>query len=304
MISFRYHVVTILAVFLALAAGVALGGGPLSELGRGDDAARQAEARNTELERQVAAGEDARAFQDELTGKLGSAALSGSLDGRSVSLVAAPGADQAQVEAVAELVESAGGTVGGRYALQPALLDLDSASLVDTLGAQLRRSVADNGVPASATAYERIGGLLGRAIATGGDASAGLDTPAEEIIGSLEGAELVVPETRERRGSVVLVVLGDEPAEPGDAEEMYAGVLAGLAGRADAVVVAGSTGSAQGGLLSVLREDPATAGLVSTVDSVQTAAGRVVAVLAAASAAGGSGGHWGALGNDGASPSA
>lgn len=304
MISFRYHVVTILAVFLALAAGVALGGGPLSELGRGDDAARKAEARNAELERQVSADEDARAFQDELTGRLGAAALSGTLDGRVVSLVAAPGADQGQVEDLASLVERAGGTVGGSYALQPALLDLDSASLVDTLGAQLRRSVADTGVPASATAYERIGGLFGRAIATDADGGAALDTAAEEILGSLEGAELVAPEARERRGSVVIVVLGDEPEQPEDAEEMYAGVLAGLGERADALVVSASTGSAQTGLLSVLREDPETAGLVTTADSVQTAAGRVVTVLAAASAAGGTGGHWGALGNDGASPSA
>ncbi len=34
MISFRQHVVTLVAVFLALAVGVVLGGGPLSEVGR------------------------------------------------------------------------------------------------------------------------------------------------------------------------------------------------------------------------------------------------------------------------------
>jgi hypothetical protein len=304
LISFRYHVVTILAVFLALAAGVALGGGPLSELGRGDDAAREAAARNAELERQLSAGEDARAFQDEVTAQLGGPALSGSLDGRAVTLVAAPGAEQDQVDALSRLVERAGGTVGGSYALQPALLDLESSSLVDTLGAQLRSSVQDTGVSASATAYERIGGLLGRAVATDTDAGADLDTAADEILGSLEGAELVVPEAQARRGSVVLVVLGDEPKQPEDAEEMYAGVLAGLAGRADALVLTGSTASAESGLLSVLREDPATAGVLSSTDSVQTAAGRIVTVLAAASAAGGKGGHWGALGNDGASPSA
>ena len=37
MISFRTHVVTLVAVFLALAVGVVLGGGPLSELGRGSE---------------------------------------------------------------------------------------------------------------------------------------------------------------------------------------------------------------------------------------------------------------------------
>jgi len=36
--TFRYHVVSLLAVLLALAAGIALGGGPLSEVGRADGA--------------------------------------------------------------------------------------------------------------------------------------------------------------------------------------------------------------------------------------------------------------------------
>ena len=36
MISYRHHIVSLVAVFLALAVGVALGGGPLSDLGRDD----------------------------------------------------------------------------------------------------------------------------------------------------------------------------------------------------------------------------------------------------------------------------
>ena len=36
MITYRHHIVSLVAVFLALAVGIALGGGPLSELGRDD----------------------------------------------------------------------------------------------------------------------------------------------------------------------------------------------------------------------------------------------------------------------------
>ena len=39
MISYRHHIVSLVAVFLALAVGVVLGGGPLSDLGRDDRAA-------------------------------------------------------------------------------------------------------------------------------------------------------------------------------------------------------------------------------------------------------------------------
>lgn len=302
MISFRYHVVTILAVFLALAVGVALGGGPLSEIGRGNDAARKAEARAADLEQQVAAVEHARTFQDQFAGSLGGGAVDGRLDGRAVSLVVMPGADDDVVQSFVGLVERAGGSVSGRYAVQSAMVDLDEASLVDTLGSQLRSSVADNGVPASATVYERMGGLLGRAVATGSDGGAPLDAAAKEITSSLAGAGLVVPEGQRQLGSVVIVLLGDEAGKPEDIDDMYAGLLAGLDDRPDALVLSGTTDSADEGLLSVLREDPETAGALSSVDSVQTTAGRIATLLAAAADASGNAGHWGALGKDGAVP--
>ena len=40
MITLRHHVLTIVAVFLALAAGIVLGGGPLSEVGPAVTSAR------------------------------------------------------------------------------------------------------------------------------------------------------------------------------------------------------------------------------------------------------------------------
>ena len=36
MISYRHHIVSLVAVFLALAVGIVLGGGPLTELGRAE----------------------------------------------------------------------------------------------------------------------------------------------------------------------------------------------------------------------------------------------------------------------------
>lgn len=301
MISFRYHVVSILAVLLALAAGVALGGGPLSEIGRGDEAARKAEARNAELRADLAAAEQAGSFQDAFAGALGARSVTGELDGRTVSLVAFPGADADVVKGLDALVEQAGGRVSGRYAVQPALVDPGESALVDTLGAQLRQSV-ETTVPASATTYERLGGLLGRAVATGYDAGPALDAPAQEILGSLESAGLVVPESDQAMGSVVLVVLGDEPADPEQLDDVYAGLLRGLASRPDALVLAGSTSSAEEGLLSVLRDDRELSAVLSSADSVQTTAGRVAAVLAAAAGAAGETGHYGATGNDGALP--
>ena len=57
MISFRQHVVTLVAVFLALAVGVVLGGGPLSEVGRDAFTSTSAQPKAT-------SGGDASAFGD------------------------------------------------------------------------------------------------------------------------------------------------------------------------------------------------------------------------------------------------
>ena len=38
MISYRHHIVSLVAVFLALAVGIVLGGGPLTDLGRAAEA--------------------------------------------------------------------------------------------------------------------------------------------------------------------------------------------------------------------------------------------------------------------------
>ena len=86
MISFRSHVVSLLAVFLALAVGIALGGGPLSEIGRAapgpGDAANSASGpseREATFAGQVLSGSAGRLY-------------AAGLEDRSVAVVVLPGA--------------------------------------------------------------------------------------------------------------------------------------------------------------------------------------------------------------------
>jgi len=303
-ISFRYHVVSIVAVLLALAAGVALGGGPLSEIGRGgDEVAQRAEARSAELSRRLDAADEAGSFQDDFAETLATRSVGGVLASRPVSLVTMPGADEQVVKSLTDLLKQSGAVVGGSYAVLPRLLDGGEKSLVDTMGSQLREQLNVTGVAGSAPTYERMGGLLARAVSSGKDTGEPLDDPARELLSSLKSAELFAQTgAAEVRGSVVLVVLGDEPADPDQADSVYGGLLTGLAGQGDAVVVTGDTASARDGVLKILRDDVAVAGNVSSVDSDQTAAGRVAAVLALAADAKGTVGHYGATGIDGALP--
>ncbi|CUR59024.1 conserved exported hypothetical protein [metagenome] len=301
MISFRQHLVSLVAVFLALAVGVVLGGGPLSDLGR-TTADEAADASGTAT--QDPAAEAAAAFTGDYALATAPGTLAGDLEGQTVVLVTLPGADAAVTKQLGSLVSAGGGTVVGQYAVQPALVDPGEKSLVDTLGSQLVTSLKGVDVPADATTYVRMGRLLGLGVATRTPAGAPRDANADSVVESLTGAELLTTTgNAAKRGSLVLVVMGDEPTDPeAGGDVIMSGLTTGLAQVTRGVVVAGSTASADTGELAQLREDEALTATVSTTDSVQTTAGQVTAVLALAAAQNGDVGAFGASGADGAVP--
>jgi Copper transport outer membrane protein, MctB len=290
LISFRQHVVTLVAVFLALAVGVVLGGGPLSEVGR--DALTSASARTPDR-----SSDDKSAFGDAFATAAAPQLYDEQLAGRSVAVVSLPGADQRVVEGVVGQIEHAAGSIEGKYAVQPALVDAGEKSLVDTLGSQLMTQLDSDIVDADAPTYERMGQLFGAAIATPQEDGRGADQDATSIRQSLAGADLVVgPESEPGRAPLVVVVLGD-----GVDNDILAGLLAGLASQAQGVVAAGDTRSGQNGDVAALRERPETA-KVATVDGVELAVGQVTTVLALARSLDDKGGSFGASGSDGAAP--
>ena len=305
MTTFRYHVVSLLAVLLALAAGIALGGGPLSEVGRADGATDGgSSSRTAALSDRLDAAGVASGFQDRVATGFGARAVRGLLDGRAVAIVVMPGADDKVVGGLSTAVEDAGATLTGQYTLTPRMLAPDGKSLVDTLGSQVAESVKDVDVPAEATTYDRMGQLIGRAVATTEDAGDAPDGAAADILSSLSGAKLMsAPDATSRRASLVLVVLGSEPDDATGASNIYGGLVSGIDATSDGVVVTGSTASATGGLLRTLRGDATVTGTVSSVDSDQTAAGRLVALLALDEARSGGRGQYGAEGADGTLPS-
>lgn len=281
MISYRHHIVSLVAVFLALAAGIALGGGPLSDLGRDDKPA----SAPTAPKRQSA---PAATYGDEFAVASAAALYADGLRDRDVSVLTMPGADPDTVSALGAEIEAAGGTIAGTYDVQPTLTDPGEKSLVDTLGSQLAEQLGTGAVSADASTYVRMGQLLGLAV------SGGADLPSSEastVRQGLAGAELLSSPEDAARAPAVLVVLGDStnPA-------ILSGVVTGLADRATGVVVAGTESA-----LADLRAEP-DAGQAATVDGVEKPLGRVTAVLAVIRSFSVQGGSFGASGSDGAVP--
>jgi hypothetical protein len=275
------------AVFLALAVGVALGGGPLSEVGRG---AVTSTAGTADV-REAKADAD---FGDEFAAAAADRLYAGGLDTSPVAVVTLPGAQDGIVSAITAEIERAGGVVSATYAAQPALLEPSEKSLVDTLGSQLATQADKGALDEGAPTYERIGQLLGVGIASTSPQGAALDSTGSSILQSLAGAELVTgPEAPSKRAPLVLVVLGDDVDD-----DILSGVLAGLASSSVGVVAVGESGA---GDLSGLRTSP-LADSVATVDGAEKPLGQVTSVLALMRSLETTGGSFGASGSDGAVP--
>lgn len=293
MISFRHHVASLVAVFVALAVGVVLGGGPLSELGRdGDD----------EPAPQQTSDDAAHAAYGDAYAEASASTLYGDrLSGQQVAVLALAGAETDVVDGVVTQVEAAGAQVAARYEGRANLTIPAEQGMVDSLATQLADDLdLGDTAPSDLSSHERIGRLLGRAIVSTEAEGEAADTTSGTILDVLETGELVTGPT-ERIGRVpfLVVVMGEE-REEATATALLSGLVSGLGSAALGEVVVGTTASGEDGDLARLRAEDL--GEVATVDGVDTLVGQVSAVLGLAAVRDGVAGAWGASGIDGPVP--
>jgi copper transport outer membrane protein MctB len=281
-IRHRSYAVPLTAVLLALATGVALGAGPLTDTG--------SQAAPAPRVVTPAAGST---YPDAFAASVAAQLYRNGLSRRPVALVTLPGADPATVTGLTAQVRAAGAQVTGPYAVDPQLVDAGQKSLVDTLGIQLAEQV-HGATTKDATTYPRIGQLLAVAVANDGSAAGQPGDGVTAVRQSLSAADLVaLPEGGGPTAPLVLVVLGT----PID-QTMADGLLTGLAHGARGVVAVAPT---RDSVLAALHADGVTRH-VTTVDGDETSAGRVAAVLALVRAWSKPGGAYGASGSDGPAP--
>jgi hypothetical protein len=282
----RSYAVPLTAVLLALATGIALGAGPLTDTGSSASPSASTSAR---------AGSPAvsSGYSDAFASSVAARLYDGGLSRRPVALVTLPGADPATVTALSAQVKAAGGQVTGTYAVQRQLVDAQQKNLVDTLGGQLAKQLKGRTDPKAST-YPRIGELVAIAAANRGSAGAPSGSDAVAVRQSLVAAKLLgVPQGNPPTAPLLLVVLGS-PVDPAIA----GGLLTGLAAGSRGVVAVAPTKDAT---LAGLAADAVTK-RVMTVDGSETAAGRIAAVLGLVRAWRTPGGAFGASGADGAVP--
>jgi hypothetical protein len=287
--SVRRHVVTLVVVVAALAVGIAVGGGPLSDLGRTPTPAAADPGPAPQAKPNAGA-----AYADAFATSVAANLYAGRLHAHPVALLTLPGADPDAVAALTDQVRAAGTQVIATYALKRTLVDPEQKSLVDTLGLQLVAQLGSDVVTADATTYDRIGQLMGKAVSATTRSAAMDPGRIASLRASLKGAGLLgLPDDEPNVAPLVLVVTGKDVEQP-----VLSGLAAGLAAVAKGVVVAGPADDAG---IAALRSQPPIRP-VATVDGTDTAAGQVAAVLALVHVLATPGGSFGASGSDAAVP--
>lgn len=287
MISLRSHAISLAAVFLALAIGVALGSGLLSNTllaGLKDDKAQLqnqinglTDDKNALNEKLSAAGE----FDSQMAPRI----LRDALKGKSVVMFRTPDAAGDDVDAVSRLVGQAGGVVTGTVTLTQEFVAANSSekllSVVNSpivpAGRQLSTTSVDQG--------SQAGDLLGIALMTGKDPAAPAvdDAQRDAVLAALRDTGFVTYGSGRigAADTAVIVTGGGLADDAGNQGATVARFAAGLAPHGTGTLVAGRDGSASGtGAVAVIRADAGLANVVSTVDDVDSASGRITSVLA------------------------
>jgi hypothetical protein len=297
MINFRFHLVSLIAVFLALALGVVMGATVIDQAivdglnSRINSVEREADKQRSEnsdlrdeLDRQSA-------YVDETAGLT----VANQLAGVPVAVVALRGSDNDAVTEAVALAQAAGAVAPGILWLEDGLVDEGSRQqLADVLG-----------VPADASSVRAaLPGALAQRLALGTDASTG------DLLAALNDAGLVVFEPvgdesatgdlvpADYPGSDARVLLVDGSDVSSELSKVVTPLTRALAAASVPVVVAETFRDQEGGhdrgdQVAEVRSDGELSASVSTVDDLELVEGRVAAVLGLSDLGRGVIGHYG-----------
>jgi hypothetical protein len=287
MISLRQHALSLAAVFLALAVGVVLGSGFLSDTllsslrDEKRDLYSQINGLNDQknvLNEKLAAANN---FDNQLAGRI----VHEALGNKSVIVFRTPDAKDDDVAAVSKFIGQAGGTVTGTLSLTQEFVDANSAEKLRTVvnssilpaGQQLSTKLVDQG--------SQAGDLLGIALLINANpAVPPVDDPQRDaVLAALRDTGFITYQSGDHIGAAnaALVITGGSlPQDAGNQGVSVARFSAALAPHGSGALLAGRDGSATGGAaIAVTRADSGMSSAISTVDDVDAAPGRITAVL-------------------------
>jgi hypothetical protein len=306
-IDFRYHIVSLISVFLALAVGIALGAGPLKET-IGDTLTGQVEALRAEKDtlRSELESSDARlAHSSTWIDAAGPQLVDGTLSGRRVAVVALGEIDPERASAIDSSLQDAGATLTAHVTLTDVWTDAELQgmrhALAGTFAQYLSPAPADDADDATVLAQALAQGLTG-ADPTVPDALTESASTLLDLLDEGDQALITVAEPVVSAADAVVVispVVDAEDAEVTPVDEDDTSVLdaqvAVLRAAQDASegAVLADGPRADGGLTAAILADADLAERLTTVSGTDQVTGEVAVPLALNARIGGSNGHYG-----------
>jgi hypothetical protein len=277
-ISFRYHLVSIIAVFLALALGIVVGttglnGAILSDLrsnvkSQKNDIAKL-RTENSDLQKQAGNADDfASAYSKQL--------LAGTLTDQTVVIVSAPGASGKIKSGVESAVTSAGGTIVGKIQLSADYVDPQRGSDITALATSAAHPSGLT-LPSTSDSATLGGALLGYVLSGQGSGS-----DIGKVLAGFSVLNMLKVEGSDPKGAKLAIVIGSGSAQASDPKTKSLPVLVSEFNQngLKTVVVGDEPSSTAAGLVALIRSDSILPRAVSTVDNGDTALGQVSTVLA------------------------
>jgi len=294
-INFRYHVVSLAAVFLALAIGLVVGtaaaNGPIADNLK--DQFNNVSADNQQLRDTV----DQRTADLNKAGEFATEAapvlLAGKLSGKKVLVLSLQGNDKdvdKTVDGLSTFLQMAGATVTGEVKLTEKFIAPTSKDqLLDTADASAPPSVSgalpnqNDGVDTSAALLATL--LVGRSNSVAVDGT-------RAVLRAYESQGFISYDGDFTAPAEAVVLVAGAPTTGKDAKDRAAAAMTVI----NRFELAGSLvvgGLSTVGMVSAVRSDSALAKQVSTVDNTVTAFGQVAVVLALSDRMAGKAGHYG-----------
>jgi hypothetical protein len=309
-IDFRYHLVSIVAVFLALAIGIVLGStelqGPAYNLLDKTTSKLQSELGQVSSQRDMA---QQQATEGEMYAQaVEPTVLHDLLTGQRLLIVTEPGAQSSVVSGISSAALAAGASITGQINLATKFFD-SSGTAQDSLN-QTTLDVAQAAglqLDSSATYQQQAAQVIASEILVKAPSSAG-KPPADQVTEASTmlqayAASQFLSTTGQPASpaTLVVVVTPQNPPSDGSADQVdqvLIPLVTELAAKSSATVVVGSSaGSGAGSPIAVLRSNNVSS-QVSTVDNADLVAGQTVAMQAlAVGLAGGKAGSYGFTAN-------
>ena len=311
MIDFRYHLVSIVAVFLALAIGIVLGStelqGPAYNLLDKTTSKLQSELGQVSSQRDTA---QQQATEGEMYAQaVEPTVLHDLLTGQRLLIVTEPGAQSSVVSGISSAALAAGASITGQINLATKFFDSSGTAqdglnqttldVAQAAGLQLDSSATYQQQAAQVIASE----ILDKAAApSGGKPPADQVTEASTMLQAYAASQFLSTTGQPASpATLVVVVTPQNPPSDGSADQLdqvLIPLVTELAAKSSATVVVGSSaGSGAGSPIAVLRSNNVSS-QVSTVDNADLVAGQTVAMQAlAVGLAGGKAGSYGFTAN-------